>query len=77
MNHQGDVAVQNANEIPEFVRESTSSRCREVFTDLHTTLISVTWNIKNKTSNGHSRERNPYGGGNTEHPTSCQETGSV
>lgn len=77
MSHQGDMAVQNANVILDFVRESTSSRCREVFTALHSTLISITWNIKNKTSNLHLGERNSYGEGKMKNRTLCQETGRV
>lgn len=74
MSHQADTAVQNANVILGFVRESTSSRCSEAFTALHSSLISVTWNIENKTSNPHSGERNSYGGGKMKNPTLCQET---
>lgn len=58
MSHQGDMALQNANVMLEFVRESTSNRCRKVLTALHSTLISVTWNIENKTSNPYSGETN-------------------
>lgn len=41
MRAQVDRAVQNADVFIHFVRESTSSRHREAFTVLHSTLIGI------------------------------------